>query len=357
MRRLAQPLLQRLRQRLGLELDAGKRAERSDHRQDAGDVALVEGMHGDIAADQLGGDIGLQIGEGENEIGLEREDLLEIGGDERGHPRLLLAHPRRPHRVAGDADDAALLAEQIERLHGLFGEADDALGREHSITLVRKGGEHERAPSRRHRQGVLAAASIQALRAIPRHLRRNLSDCGPSLGAVTRPQSCRARAAARYCAVPQDGDSPSPVTERRPLVSKLTWISVLAALAAVPATAETAIPDLRGTWTGESESIVLGGANPHHATGTPAPEPRLSSIAFTMTIDKQDGRRFSGKFTSARTSDTIIAVLSRSGSIYMVDDDGYTVGTMLAPNRMELCYMHLAPATRVVSCTEMTKRP
>jgi hypothetical protein len=129
-------------------------------------------------------------------------------------------------------------------------------------------------------------------------------------------------------------------------VSKLAWIPVFAALAAVPATAETAVPDLRGTWTGESESIVLGGANPHHATGTPAPEPRLSSIAFTLTVDKQDGRRFSGKFTSARTTDTIIAVVSHSGSIYLVDDDGYTVATMLAPTRMELCYMHLSPASR-----------
>ena len=87
------------------------------------------------------------------------------------------------------------------------------------------------------------------------------------------------------------------------------------------------------------------------------PRSRASSIAFTLTVEKQDGRRFSGKFTSARTGDTVIAVISRSGSIYMVDDDGYTVGTLLAPNRMELCYMHLSSAARVASCTELTKRP
>jgi hypothetical protein len=40
----------------------------------------------------------------------------------------------------------------------------------------------------------------------------------------------------------------------------------------------------------------------------------------------------------------------------LVDDDGYTVGTILAPNRVELCYMHLSQATRVASCTEMTKQ-
>jgi hypothetical protein len=37
---------------------------------------------------------------------------------------------RRPHRVAGNADDPVLLAEQIRRLHGFFGKADDPAGRE-----------------------------------------------------------------------------------------------------------------------------------------------------------------------------------------------------------------------------------
>ncbi|HKA80544.1 MAG TPA: hypothetical protein VKD43_10940 [Xanthobacteraceae bacterium] len=139
-------------------------------------------------------------------------------------------------------------------------------------------------------------------------------------------------------------------------MTKFACIALFAVFAAVPAAAETAIPDLRGTWTGESESIVLGRGNPHHSAKQSA-EPRLSSVAFTMTIDKQDGRRFSGTFASTRGTDKIIAVVSRSGAIYMVDDDGYTVGTMLAPNRMELCYMTQSKAAGVASCTEMTKRP
>jgi hypothetical protein len=139
-------------------------------------------------------------------------------------------------------------------------------------------------------------------------------------------------------------------------VTKLTWIFMLAALAAVPATAETAIPDLRGTWTGQSESIVLGRGNPHHRDQRAA-EPRFSNVAFTMTIDKQEGRRFSGTFSSPKGNEKIIAVVSRSGTIFLVDDDGYTLGTMLAPNRMELCYMLQSPATRLASCTELTKQP
>jgi len=142
-------------------------------------------------------------------------------------------------------------------------------------------------------------------------------------------------------------------------MSKLAWIATLAALAtvsAVPLAAQNAFPDLRGTWKGESESIVLGGGNPHHPATRPN-EPELRSVAFTLTIDKQDGRRLSGTFSSPRSTEKVLAAISRSGAIYLVDDEGYSVGTMLAPNRMELCYMHVSAASRIASCTELTKQP
>ena len=136
-------------------------------------------------------------------------------------------------------------------------------------------------------------------------------------------------------------------------ISKLAWTVVLAALCA-PAAAQTAIPDVRGTWKGESQSMVLGGAAHHPAIQ--AGEPRLNSVPFTLVVDKQDGRRFSGTFSSPRHSETVIAVISRGGTIFMVDDDGYSTGTMLAPNRMEICYLHLSSASRIASCTELSKQ-
>jgi hypothetical protein len=136
-------------------------------------------------------------------------------------------------------------------------------------------------------------------------------------------------------------------------MSKYAWIVVLVALAA-PAAADNAVPDLRGTWKGESQSIVLG-ATPHH-TKQQTDEPRLTSVAFTLVIDKQDGRRFSGTFSSAHHSETVIAVISRSGTIFMVDDDGYDVATLLAPDRMEICYLHLSPVSRIASCTELSRQ-
>src|SRR5262249_46432790 len=142
--RLHESLLEAGHERRGLASRAGPGAQRAGHGEDGGDVALVEGMYRDVGADQLGGDVGLQVGEGENEVGLEREDFFKVGGGEGGNPRLFTAHPRRPHRVAGHADDAPLLAEEIKRLHGLLGEADDALGRKHLalawVSLLAAGG-------------------------------------------------------------------------------------------------------------------------------------------------------------------------------------------------------------------------
>jgi hypothetical protein len=138
-------------------------------------------------------------------------------------------------------------------------------------------------------------------------------------------------------------------------MSKLTWIVMFATFASVASAADNPLPDLRGTWKGDSESIVLGAGNPHHRP-TQANEPELRSVAFTMTVDKQDGRRFSGMFSSPRGTSRIIGVISRSGTILVVDELGYSQGTILGSNRLELCYQHISAGSRIASCVELAKQ-
>jgi hypothetical protein len=135
------------------------------------------------------------------------------------------------------------------------------------------------------------------------------------------------------------------------------WCLVtLAIFVAWPALAQSSFPDLRGTWKGESESIVTGAANPHHTT-SPQPEPRLTSASFTLTIDKQDGRRFSGAFSSARSNESIVGVISHTGTLFFVDSDGYAYATLLGPDKLESCYLQIGANGRVASCTVLTKQP
>jgi hypothetical protein len=99
------------------------------HGEDLLHAALVE--HRDLHAlpDQLGRDVRLQVGKTEDAVRLERQDLVDLRGEEGAHLRLLVTRAARPHGVAGDADDARLLAQQVQPLRRLLGQAHDALRR------------------------------------------------------------------------------------------------------------------------------------------------------------------------------------------------------------------------------------
>src|SRR3546814_7709504 len=54
-------------------------------------------------------------------------DLADLRAGEGADLGLFLARPRRAHGEAADADDPVLLAERVQHLGGLLGQADDAL--------------------------------------------------------------------------------------------------------------------------------------------------------------------------------------------------------------------------------------
>src|SRR6185312_12474256 len=120
-----------VRETVGALAGADEGAERTDHGENLGDAALVEGVDRDARADQRRDDVGLKIREAQHQVRAEIEDLGNIRRGEGRDARLVAARLGRAHAIAGDADDAPLLAEEVERLDGLLGQADDALGRKH----------------------------------------------------------------------------------------------------------------------------------------------------------------------------------------------------------------------------------
>ena len=113
-------------ERAPLRFAADDAREHPNHLEDVGDRSLVEGEHRLPALDQLRGDVCLEIGKRKNQIRLKRLDFFESRGDERRDLRFR-SRFRRPQRVAGNPDDAMAFAEQVKRLGGLLGQADDAL--------------------------------------------------------------------------------------------------------------------------------------------------------------------------------------------------------------------------------------
>ena len=114
-----------------------------------------------------------------------------------------------------------------------------------------------------------------------------------------------------------------------------------------------ALPDLKGTWVGTSETVLLGSAN-HHEDGEDGP--RLSEMDFTMAVEGQDGRRFWGTFTSANSSETFLGVIGFDGkSIVARDTDGHIDGAIVDEGPMQLIYSHTGGST-VVAATTVTRQ-
>jgi outer membrane protein assembly factor BamB len=140
-------------------------------------------------------------------------------------------------------------------------------------------------------------------------------------------------------------------------VLKFLWSLAIIVLVAAPAAAQNSIPDLRGTWKGTSESVVWGAGNHHHLPGRPqSAEPRFHSAQFTLKVTKQQGRRFYGVWSSPGGSEILLGVISRDGTIYAADDDGYTTAKMLDSGQVELCYLHSGADSRIASCAVMKKQ-
>jgi hypothetical protein len=125
--------------------------------------------------------------------------------------------------------------------------------------------------------------------------------------------------------------------------------------------AQDAIPDLKGSWSGKGKSIVFGN-NPHHpGSHTVASPPRVREFEFTFVVDGQDGRLVWGHSfsTVAGTNETFAwAISADNKSIFGADTDGYYQMTVMSPDRIEMCYAHngLSPSGSIVATCYVMER-
>jgi hypothetical protein len=111
------------------------------------------------------------------------------------------------------------------------------------------------------------------------------------------------------------------------------------------AAAQSAAPlDLKGTWTGTSESIVRG-YPPHHRGVAPTAH-RLDNVLFTITITGQDGRRFWGTAEGAGNKEPITGVIGYDGKTIVAEDtDGVTHGNIIDADTIEVIYENIGRST------------
>ena len=125
---------------------------------------------------------------------------------------------------------------------------------------------------------------------------------------------------------------------------RLSFLAAIILVMAVPLVgfAGSDIPDITGTWVRKIQAVK------HHRL--PKPDRKVhndvktghSEMEFTLTIDKQDGFRFSGTKGTDRRRERISGVIGFDNkTLYMVDDDGMSFCRLVSPDKMEEVYLHV----------------
>ena len=119
------------------------------------------------------------------------------------------------------------------------------------------------------------------------------------------------------------------------------------------AMAQTDVADLKGSWTGLADIVLLSEESEHVA---PSAEPSFPTLQFTITIDQQDGRGFAGTLASTRATDPLVGMIRSDGRrLHMVDNDGTLSGDLIAPDQMEICRTEVTPSSMSVYCATFTR--
>jgi hypothetical protein len=142
--------------------------------------------------------------------------------------------------------------------------------------------------------------------------------------------------------------------ENQEMLKKITLLLCLGALPFAAQAAKDA-PVILGSWVGLSHSAVMGGGQ-HHPDGK-ADEIRFRRVEFTLTLDRQEGRNFSGSFTTANHKEAVVgAIAADLKSGVMTDMDGQMAFRLVGKNRMDLCYTHTSSSSRVAACNELVRK-
>jgi hypothetical protein len=104
--------------------------------------------------------------------------------------------------------------------------------------------------------------------------------------------------------------------------------------------AQASPQEIIGTWKGVSNVTVVGGESDHFDTEHDSGASFIKAD-FTLIIDKVEGQNFAGIVQSISHEEPVVGTFRANMKTgYMADYDGTYDFEMLAPDRMEACYVH-----------------
>lgn len=116
-----------------------------------------------------------------------------------------------------------------------------------------------------------------------------------------------------------------------------------------------------GTWKGTSNSAVIGSGLHHPNSDHEKAEVKFKKNDYVITIDKVEGRNFSGTVSSKNYNELIAGAFKKDfKSGVMVNENGSASFELPSSNLMEICFTQATPKfiaiPNVASCFELTKQ-
>lgn len=122
--------------------------------------------------------------------------------------------------------------------------------------------------------------------------------------------------------------------------------AVVMATAAGAAVADE-VPDLRGTWRGDVETVLVD-IKRYQTQGLDAAI--FGSFPVTLVIARQDGRRFAGRVDVDGEITPIVGVLTSQSTMQWSQDGTLVEGRLLDARTIDHCYVRPDPSAQSAAC-------
>jgi hypothetical protein len=133
---------------------------------------------------------------------------------------------------------------------------------------------------------------------------------------------------------------------------RILMTTIAALMVATSASAQDQ-PDLRGTWAGTTEAVVLD-TDDYYETGNVAPE--FMTVPVEVVIDQQEGRRFAGTITADRWNKPFVGVLAANDRILWAEPGGIVDARLIDADTLDYCYVRPAEFRQLASCAELKRQ-
>jgi hypothetical protein len=137
----------------------------------------------------------------------------------------------------------------------------------------------------------------------------------------------------------------------------LVLSTAVAVSASVTASADEAIPNLVGSWTGTfTGGVRLGGGDLAPADPTPTFVHEGMNRQYVLKIEQQQGRGLIGTWSSTKGGERIQGVIRLDNqTVLLVDPDSYLTARILSPNEIELCNQTTNAKDRFAFCFRLRR--